>query len=458
MPTVAPVPASFTALSHRAQVVYLYRHILRESARFFDERTSQWARARAQETFAKNKRQRNNDRVQKNMADARKALRLLERANQMDLKAVQRLLRSSHGLQGVERRRLMQPLVDSARVRTLSPSRLATSLSGMGSHMPTIATTPTINGQESSSSSSSSPSTSSSSSLSSSSIPQSTNLTTEQLAGILAESIQQPKPLFFKKERTIPPIYSAPVAALIKSTGKSIEPTLPEPLFKPLHGKREANLRWRFFSKQISKLKPPLPAEIRQEVEWKSRIGLNRLGSRMDSNKQDGTTTLPPVNRLALTPTAASMTEDSFSTAFKEWEERILQTIRAWNKNGQEQKAKRFETGRFHPSIGGKPAKSNTLTPRLYRRLWRQLLDEVPVLDIEATGVLANGKDAGEGQKLSPSNLAFSVSKSPESHHLRATAGLREMAVVNDFDRIGMVVGADAPPTPNKKTRKNKGA
>lgn len=330
----------------------------------------------------------------------------------------------------------MQPLVDSARVRTLSPTRLATSLSGMGPHVPTVATTL----------------------ISTSSIPQSSNPSTQQLARLLAESAQHPQPLFYRKQRTIPPIYSDPVAALIKNaTGKSIEPTLPEPLFKPLHGKREANLRWRFFSKQINRLKPPLPAQIRQEMELKSRVGLDHFGSRMNSSNQDGTTTRPPANSLALASATASVTEDSLSTAFMKWEEHILETIRAWNKNGQEQKANRFKTGRFHPSIGGKPAKSHILTTRLYRRIWQQLLDEVPVLDIQISEGQAKAVES-KGQNWSPSNLAISISKSTQSHRLRATVGLREMAVVNDFDRIGMVEGAEARPQLHKKTKRNKAA
>ncbi|KAF9906506.1 hypothetical protein EC991_000512 [Linnemannia zychae] len=88
MPTYGPVPASFSALSHHSQVRFLYRHILRQGASFFDERASHWIRVRAQETFRKNQSQKDKYRTQKYMSDARKALRLIERANQMDLKAI----------------------------------------------------------------------------------------------------------------------------------------------------------------------------------------------------------------------------------------------------------------------------------------------------------------------------------------------------------------------------------
>lgn len=371
----------------------------------------------------------------------------------MDLKAVQRVLRLSYGLQGIERRKLLQPLVDSARVQTLSPLRLAASLSGMGSKTATgiidaSHNTKTTDTTTTASIPDQSPST----------IPvKSTGLSTEQLATLLAESIQQPQPLFYKKARTIPPIYSDPVATLIKhTTGKPIQPTLPEPLFKPLHGKREANLRWRFFSKQMSKLKPPLPAEIRQEMEWKSCIGMNRLESSRMEGSHDG---VVPKGIVSAVTTTSSGGSDVLSLAFTKWEDRILKTIKAWNKNGQEQKQHRFEIGRFHPSIGGKPAKSNTLTPRLYRRIWRQLLDEVTVLDIN---VITDNKDHGtrrwaeEDRSLPPprSKVAFLPSKSPESHQLRATVGIREMAVVNDYDRIGFVESISTSVSRQKNKKK----
>jgi hypothetical protein len=38
MPTYGLVPPAFSALSHRSQARFLYRHILRQGASFFDER------------------------------------------------------------------------------------------------------------------------------------------------------------------------------------------------------------------------------------------------------------------------------------------------------------------------------------------------------------------------------------------------------------------------------------
>ncbi|KAG0209452.1 hypothetical protein BGX28_010335 [Mortierella sp. GBA30] len=102
----------------------------------------------------------------------------------------------------------------------------------------------------------------------------------KQLAAVLEQgAIPRPRPLYYNNPRTVPPVYNPAVVSLLQSvTGKSVDPVLPEPLFKPLHGKREANLRWRFFTKQIGKLKAPLPGKIRQEMERKARLGLRNPG------------------------------------------------------------------------------------------------------------------------------------------------------------------------------------
>ncbi|KAF8945402.1 hypothetical protein BGZ47_002692 [Haplosporangium gracile] len=344
------------------------------------------------------------------MSDARKALRLIERANQMDLKAVMRILRLSHGLHGKERRILLQPFVDSTRARTLSTNKLSAAIIASGASTPAPTTTePLISGT----------------------LRDST--AQHRLSEHLLASKEDPAPLFFRKQRTVPPILSPPLVSLIQDASrKSVQPVLPQPLFKPLHGKREANLRWRFLTKQISKVKPPLAGEIRQEIERKSRIGLPRNNS-LYSTEDDIVVTLENA-------------QDRI-----EWEQRIITTIKAWNKTGQESKRNRWVAGRFHPSIGGKPAKSNTLTLRLYRRIWQQLLNEIPILDVKLTapgpsnhgskGVQETLKDS-RPERSSPQTpaaaaTAYSVSKSAQSHQARSSAGLKLHALVNDFDQLG---------------------
>ncbi|KAF9999684.1 hypothetical protein BGZ80_002494 [Entomortierella chlamydospora] len=418
MPTYAPVPSSFTTLSHRAQALFLYRHILREGAKFFDERASLWVRSRAQEAFRKSKSLSDENRVQKSMSDARKALRLLERANQMDLKSVMRILRLSYGMLGRERQKLLKPFLDSTRARTLSPEKLSAAITQSAStNVPEIP-------QDSSQS------------TATIALPPSANISKYQLSAALSQLKKDPQPLHYNNPRTIPPILSPPVVSLIKdASGKSPEPILPEPLFKPLHGKREANLRWRFFTKQINKVTPPLPTEIRQEMERKSRVGLKN--NEADGNGGGG-------------PLPSHIMEGNWI----EWEQRILNTIRAWNKNGKEQKEKSWETEIFHPSVGGKPARPNILTPRLYRRIWQRLLDEVPVLEVGVTTSKADVKNKTEGEEasstLSSSPLlkpSFSITKSPLSYQARYSVGLKLHAKVNDFDQIGITEESVPPPS-----------
>lgn len=68
-----------------------------------------------------------------------------------------------------------------------------------------------------------------------------------------------------------PPALCVPVEALItKDLDRKLEPTLPEPQFKPLHPGRKANLLWSHRSHILSFLKPPLPWEILCELETKA--------------------------------------------------------------------------------------------------------------------------------------------------------------------------------------------
>lgn len=334
-----------------------------------------------------------------------------------------RILRLSHGLQGKDRRILLQPFVDSTRARTLSTDKLSAAIIASGSSTPSPTTAPLA-----------------------SSRTMRDSTVQHRLSEVLLASKEDPEPLFFKKQRTVPPILSPPVVSLIQgTTGKSVQPVLPQPLFKPLHGKREANLRWRFFTKQMGKVKPPLAGEIRQEIERKSRIGLPRSSIRPSDD--DNVETLERAQQLI------------------EWEQQVMTTIKAWNKTGEEQRRNRWETGRFHPSIGGKPAKSNTLTLRLYRRIWQQLLNEVPILDVtlsapgpsdlENNGVQEGALNDARLERSSlprPASTAYSVSKSAQSHQARSSAGLKLQALVNDFDQLGFSETSQPPQVkPRKK-------
>ncbi|KAF9575748.1 hypothetical protein EC968_001940 [Mortierella alpina] len=346
-----------------------------------------------------------------------------------------RLLRLSHGMQGRERQKILQPFVHSARTDTMSPRRLSSAIweSSSNASTPSTATTTATT--------TATPTQAQSGSESSSTTPTPPRSVKELTTVLQLEKPIKPKPLHYNNPKTVPPIYIPVVATLIQSaTGKGVEPTLPVPLFKPLHGRREANLRWRYFTKQVGKLKAPLPGEIRQEMERKSRLGLQAHGKSEFESDNGGA--------------YSQIGSDRVSDQGVEWEQRVIQTIRAWNKRGEAQKEKRWETGRFHPSIGGKPAKSNTLTLRFYRRIWQRLLNDVPILDIQmATPAQESNRKAPAAHKttcsggartkpptpsLSTSRPVFTVSTSPRAYLARTTSSLKLQAVVNDFDRIGM--------------------
>ena len=345
----------------------------------------------------------------------------------MDLKAVMRLLRLSYGILGQERRKLLQPFVDSTRLNTMSPERLSEAISHSGSNTSRIAPKTAMLPVQPVTTTTATTTTTTTAATT----PPRVHISTSHVANALSQTTERPKPLHFGYQRSIPPIISAPLASLIRNaTGKSVEPTLPEPLYKPLHGKREANLRWRSLMKQIGKVTPPLPSEIRQEIEWKSRVGLH------GADRED----------------AASNAE--YPANWEEWEQGITKTIKAWNRKGTVSKELRWEGGNFHPSIGGKPARPNTLTPRLYRRIWQHLLDDFPVLDVqsaESNSGLVSGKESASMESLSsapatvPLKMGFSVSKSALSYESRLTTSLKHHAKLNTFDQIGISEDTSAP-------------
>ncbi|KAF9283135.1 hypothetical protein BGZ68_005524 [Mortierella alpina] len=354
-------------------------------------------------------------------------------------------------MQGRERQKILQPFVHSARTDTMSPRRLSsaiwkssTNASAQSAFTAMAANTPLTQSHSE---------TVTSSSQTCSTVLMAPRSAKELTAALQLEEPIKPKPLHYNNPKTVPPIYVPVVASLIQSaTGKSVEPTLPVPLFKPLHGRREANLRWRYFTKQVGKLKAPLPGDIRQEMERKSRLGLQDHGALGLASDNGG---------------AYSQSSGDGASDQAAWEQRIIQTIKAWNKRGEAQKEERWETGRFHPSIGGKPAKSGTLTLRFYRRIWQRLLNDVPILDIQVAAPAreanrkgsaqeANRRDRGQTKPSTPSlstlRPVFTVSTSPQAYLARTTSSLKLQAVVNDFDRIGM----SKEDLPLEKTGRNK--
>ncbi|KAF9584263.1 hypothetical protein BGW38_007037 [Lunasporangiospora selenospora] len=158
--------------------------------------------------------------------------------------------------------------------------------------------------------------------------------------------------------------------------------------------------------------------------------------------------------RLGLDGSGKTANENGESTtAWYEWEIQTMERIRTWKSRGEEQKQSRWETGRHHPSIGGKPSKSGVLTLRLYRRMWQQLLDEVTILDVHTTEAKPPNRDDG---KVSMKRPVFTVSKSTYSYQALKAAGARFRPAVNEFDKLGMAEGEVIVQLGNKKAKKDR--
>ncbi|KAG0266830.1 hypothetical protein DFQ27_009403 [Actinomortierella ambigua] len=491
MPTFAPVPESFKRLSHRGEVLYLYRHILKQAAAFFDERASEWMVNSARSGFRKNIQQQDPARQHKKLSDARKALRTIERANNIDKKAVERILRLAYGIDGKERQVRLQPFVQTARVRTHSALALSNAIAQASPS--TLTWSPTLPTSPQPSSSSSSPPHS----LSSGSF-HNTQLQSELILHLLPPSaLEAPKPLHFQYERSIPPIHSPAIVPLLKAatSGRARRqatvdpPDLPESTIKPLHGKREANLRWRYFTKLVRRSQPPVPASLVREIEFKARLGLPKhfASPRPQVGVVESSPSPSPASTLSTSTSTSIVTpthyhdgdDDCFPAEWEDWERQLLDGLRAHRKRHEAQRNRRWEDDKYYPpSIGGKPAQAHVLTLRFYRRLWERLLDDAPLLHTRWTETRAaegvKKKSEGEGDRGSdragksvaseaaksaatvaaPSSTAipsptvgekspsrvpiFSIGHSRYSASSKKTAqavGLR--ATISDFDRIG---------------------
>lgn len=88
----------------------------------------------------------------------------------------------------------------------------------------------------------------------------------------LPAEVERPKPFIPKLPHTAPPPpLCGPIRVLItKHLGKKLEPELPVPQFKPLHGTRKANLLWRWRSDLLRRVQLPVPFEIICELETRA--------------------------------------------------------------------------------------------------------------------------------------------------------------------------------------------
>ncbi|CAB4382646.1 unnamed protein product [Rhizophagus irregularis] len=100
------------SLGKREQILSLYKQILKESSKFFDDKAKEFLKERARKRFKEYKNETNEKRVMMKWADARKALNQLKRANVFDVKAVTRVLKLTYGRIGPKRHKLLKPLID----------------------------------------------------------------------------------------------------------------------------------------------------------------------------------------------------------------------------------------------------------------------------------------------------------------------------------------------------------
>ncbi|KAL1919138.1 uncharacterized protein VTP21DRAFT_2520 [Calcarisporiella thermophila] len=99
---------------HREKVLSLYRSILKEATKFFDDRSRIYIVKRAREGFRKYKKCEDGDRIQYRMAETRRLLHQLERANNpADPTAALRILELAYGRRGKIRHALLRPFLSS---------------------------------------------------------------------------------------------------------------------------------------------------------------------------------------------------------------------------------------------------------------------------------------------------------------------------------------------------------
>ncbi|CAI2167443.1 20398_t:CDS:10 [Funneliformis geosporum] len=99
-------------LIRRQQILSLYKQILKESSKFFDNNARNFLKERARIRFKEYKKETNEKRITKKCAEARKALNQLKRANVFDVKAVIRVLELTYGRSGPKRHELLKPYID----------------------------------------------------------------------------------------------------------------------------------------------------------------------------------------------------------------------------------------------------------------------------------------------------------------------------------------------------------
>ncbi|KAL0089246.1 hypothetical protein J3Q64DRAFT_1392180 [Phycomyces blakesleeanus] len=103
--------ALLTPGTHQAYVRALYKSILAEGSRFFDDRARTFIVNRARKLFKEYITCTDEARIQNKLAEARKRLHRIERANQGDLKSALKVLEAAYGRTGKTKHKLLHPFV-----------------------------------------------------------------------------------------------------------------------------------------------------------------------------------------------------------------------------------------------------------------------------------------------------------------------------------------------------------
>ncbi|RUS25206.1 LOW QUALITY PROTEIN: hypothetical protein BC938DRAFT_472485 [Jimgerdemannia flammicorona] len=215
---------------HRIYVLLLYKRILVESSYFFDDRTRTYLTLRARQRFRDYKNGELKDRLKKKVAEARKELNLLQRANRSDIEAAMHLLELAYGRKGKVRHVLLEMDTTSIASTTIHYS---IHHSKHNTSFP-----PTIN----------------------------------QPYYIVGPATRPPPLVEHVRHTAPPPPLSPPLQALVLHANKKLQPVLPIPPHKPLHPGRTANLLWGHRTKILSAVNVPLPLELLRELEHKATM------------------------------------------------------------------------------------------------------------------------------------------------------------------------------------------
>ncbi|CAG8433987.1 491_t:CDS:2 [Scutellospora calospora] len=96
----------------RQQVLSIYRNILKESSKFFDDNAKIFLKNRTRKRFKEYKEETDETRILNKLADARQALYRIKRANVFDIKSVNRILELTYGRRGPMKHQLLKPIIN----------------------------------------------------------------------------------------------------------------------------------------------------------------------------------------------------------------------------------------------------------------------------------------------------------------------------------------------------------